>query len=90
MPRTAAPAPGVSDGGADHTATIHFPDGFVGDVVVQTGDGNVHGRWRAADGTWRVTLTDTFYRVVADPPGTDVFQNDGLFALVGADVDVQL
>jgi len=89
-PAQAAPAAATPEIATSHTATIHFPAGFAGDAVVQTGDGKVHGRWRAADGDWRITLPDTFYRVQTDPPGTASFQNEGLFALVGADVDVQL
>lgn len=83
-------APVVGSAVTTHTATIHFPQGFSGEVVVRSGDGAVHGRWRAADGEWRVTLPDSFYQVVPEPPAQASFQDDGLFSLVGADADVAL
>jgi hypothetical protein len=73
-----------------HTATIHFPEGFTGDVVIRSGDGVVHGRWRATDGDWRITLPDSFYQVVPEPPAQASFDDEGLFPLVGADTDVTL
>jgi hypothetical protein len=82
-----APADGV---GGMHTATIRFPQGYAGEVSVRTGDGISHGRWRASDGDWPITLADSYYRVVPDPPDATKFQGDGLFALVGADTDVRL
>jgi uncharacterized caspase-like protein len=83
----AAPLPGAA---AVHSATIHFPAGFTGEAVIRSGDGTVRGRWRAVDGTWKVSLPDSFYQVVPDPPGGATFQGEGLFALVGADADVHL
>lgn len=73
-----------------HTATIRFPAGFAGEVVIRSGDGTHHGRWRASDGEWRISLPDSFYQVVPDPPGGVAFAQNGLFPLVGADADVQL
>lgn len=89
-PGPTAPAAPAPRGGASHTATVRFPAGFTGDVVIRSGEGVVHGRWRAGDGDWRISLPDTFYQVLPDPPAPVQFQNGGLFALVGADADVQL
>ena len=85
--------PGVpppADVAALRSATIHFPAGFTGDVVIRTGDGTTHGRWHAADGDWKIGLPDSFYQVMTDPPDGTAFQGNGLFALVGADADVNL
>jgi hypothetical protein len=84
VPEAAAPTP------AGHTATIRFPAGFGGEVVLRSSDGQIHGRWRASDGDWRITLPDSFYQVVPESPGAAAFQGQGLFALVGADADVRL
>jgi hypothetical protein len=89
----AAPAvAGVATPGASasHTATIHFPADFTGEAIVRSSDGRTHGRWRAADGLWSITLPDSFYQVVAEPAGSFGFSGNGLFALVGADADVRL
>lgn len=83
-----APRPGAA--GARHSATIRFPPGFAGEVVLRSGDGRIHGRWQATKGDWRVTLPDSFYQVVSEPPGAAIFANQGLFPLVGADADVRL
>jgi uncharacterized caspase-like protein len=83
-PAEPRPAPAV------HTATIRFPAGFAGEVTVRAGDGTEHGRWRAAEGEWRISLPDSFYEVVPEPAGSVQFAGNGLFKLVGADVDVQL
>jgi hypothetical protein len=73
-----------------HTATIHFPDGFDGAVVIRSSDGVERGRWTASDGDWEITLPDTFYEVVPEPPNPVVFANDGLFKLVGRNRNVDL
>ncbi len=90
----AAPADGQvappAGAAASHTATIHFPADFTGDAVVRSSDGRTHGRWSAADGVWSLTLPNSFYQVMTDPPGSFGFAANGLFALVGADADVSL
>lgn len=87
----AAPAPpNRRREGTSHTATIHFPAGFSGAAVIRSSDGAERGRWSAADGDWAITLPDSFYEVVQEPPGPITFANDGLFRLVGYDTDVRL
>jgi hypothetical protein len=73
-----------------HTATIKFPAGFAGEVVIRSSNGEEQGRWKASQGDWTISLPDSFYRVVAEPPGATAFQGNGLFSLVGADADVSL
>jgi hypothetical protein len=80
---------GVGDGKTVHTATVRFPTEFTGDVVVRDTAETVFGRWRASDGEWSITLPDDFYEIAAEDPQVK-FQNDGLFKLAGADVDVTL
>ena len=91
-PPGAAPTPpeAAASSGGRHMATIRFPAGFAGEAVVVSSDQVVHGRWRATDGEWQITLPDTFYQVVPVPPTAAAFQGSGLFALVGADAVVQL
>ena len=72
-----------------HTATIHFPAGFTGDVVVRDTNEKVFGRWRASDGDWEITLPDDLYEVAAERVAAE-FRGKGLFALAGGDVDVTL
>lgn len=76
--------------GSKHSATIRFPAEYTGDAVIRAGDGTLHGRWHAADGEWRISLPDSFYQVVPEPPDSAEFALGGLFSLVGADADVQL
>jgi hypothetical protein len=91
QPDGASGAPVAPTGAVtSHTATIHFPAGFSGEVTVKSSDGMTHGRWRAAEGPWQLTLPDSFYQVVAEPPGSFAFGANGLFALVGSDADVRL
>lgn len=87
-------APGPSELGPAaeetmHTATIHFPAGFTGDVVVRDTNEKVFGRWRASDGDWEITLPDDLYEVAAERVAAE-FRGKGLFALAGGDVDVTL
>lgn len=70
-----------------HRATIHFPQGFSGEVVLLSAASTVMGRWQAARGPWPVELPDGYYELA---PAGAVGPTDWLFKVVGADLDVEL
>jgi hypothetical protein len=78
---------------ARHRATIHFPRGFSGDVVLRSAASMEMGSWHASDEPWAIDLPDGYYEVApAVPAGTaaPAGTTDWLFKVVGADVDVEL
>jgi uncharacterized caspase-like protein len=80
---SAAPRP-------QRTVRIAFPAGFAGRVALRR-NLELAGSHDAASGPWTVRLEDGYYEVVPDSPDAGVsFARDGLFKVVGGDVDVQL
>ena len=71
---------------------ITFPAGLVTSVSMRSGPRpeDLRGRWNPADGDWRLALPDGLYQVLADEAGTTAFENKGLFAVSGGDLDVRL
>jgi Caspase domain len=82
--------PGAAPADPPRTVTVRFPAGYGGKVIMRDGRHQEVGRWDAQQGNWVQQLRSGLYQVADETGNGSGFQQNGLFSVVGGDLNVQL